>query len=74
LKSIASKTKGKFFNAANKEQFESVMKEIDLLEKPVAKLERHKQSQALFLWPLIMAVLVLISERLLSRLRYFNFT
>lgn len=74
LEAIAGKTGGQFFQAQNRSRFEAVLKEIDGLEKTVVEVKHSRQVRGLFLWPLGLGLALLIMERLLSRIRYLDFT
>lgn len=74
LRQLAALTRGRFFNAGSNEEFMAVMREIDQLEKPEVSIRRQQHEQPLFMLPLAVAMGLLIVERLLSRLRYIDYT
>ncbi len=74
LQSIAAKTGGQFFLAQNRKRFEEVLQEIDHLEKTVVNVQHSRQVKELFFWPLALGLVLLLTERLLSRTRYLDFT
>lgn len=65
LKEIAKTTKGKYFNARNKNALYDIYSEIDTLEKQEIKVT-YLQYDELYLWFLIPGVLIILLEKLLA--------
>lgn len=58
LKSIASKTGGRYFRARDTEEFQQIYAELDRLEPVEQEAEQWRPQQELFRWPLLAAVLM----------------
>ncbi len=66
LKEIARMTDGKFYRAENKKDLSAIYNDIDRLEKTTAKLHQYSTYEELFLWPALLALLLLAIEFALS--------
>lgn len=60
LKSIATKTNGKFYNASDNGKLEQIFKDIDLLEKNIVLEDKFSKSEELFFPFALLAFIILV--------------
>lgn len=65
LREIASITKGQYFRATDTESLKRIYEIIDKLEKSEVKVKEHMEYHELFIWPLLVALGLLLTEILL---------
>ena len=70
LKKIAETTDGKYFRAANTQQFNEIFKSIDKMEKSDIQTQGSRRYRELFYWFLIPALILLLIELVLSQTRF----
>ncbi|MEQ1860915.1 MAG: VWA domain-containing protein [Chthoniobacteraceae bacterium] len=61
---------GRFYRATNRQELESIYDDIDRLERTEVKLKHHRTYTPLFVWPLLGAFALLITEQVLAHTRY----
>lgn len=66
LKSIASKTDGKYYRADNAEAFRQIYDEIDALEKTEVEMQQYTRHESLAAWFLLPALVLLLLEIILN--------
>lgn len=69
LRKVAETTGGAFFRATDTENLERIYAQIDQLERTTETVKRYEQYRELFLWPLLLGLLVLVTELLLAETR-----
>lgn len=70
LGQMARLSGGKFYRATNRQELQSIYREIDRLEKTEVKLRRYVTFTPLFQWPLSAALALFGLEQLLATTRY----
>lgn len=70
LKKIAEITGGKFYRATDYKNLQSIYNQIDSLEKTKVKIHNFTEYNELFAYPLILALALLMLERLLANTRF----
>jgi Ca-activated chloride channel homolog len=73
LKEIAKLTGGQYFQAVNSEALQKIFDIIDNLEKIEIESLKYTRYSELFIYPLVMAFLILCSEIILRQTRYRRF-
>ncbi len=70
LTAIAEKTGGRYFRARNPEDLAAVYRTLDQIEPVEQEAETLRPTQALYYWPLAVAILASFALALKTRLRY----
>ncbi len=70
LTAIADKTGGRYFRARNPEDLAAVYRTLDQIEPVEQEAETLRPTQALYYWPLAVAILASFTLALKTRLRY----
>lgn len=73
LDRIAQKCSGKYFSAEDHSGFQKSLEHINRLEKNAVVIKRKVAYNQLFYWPLLAAVLLLLTSRLLRQTRFAEF-
>jgi Ca-activated chloride channel family protein len=70
LKNVASKTGAKYFRATDTNSLQKIYDEINKLETTTRKVNKFERYTELFMWPAILALLLLGAELLLSQTKF----
>ncbi|MGE9292068.1 MAG: VWA domain-containing protein [Puniceicoccales bacterium] len=70
LQEVADVTGGKFYHATNREELASIYDEIDQLETTKIKLKHYSTYDELFIWPTLLALVLIGLEQLLANTRF----
>lgn len=70
LKEVARKTGAKYFRATDTRSLEKIYEEINKLETTTRKVKKFERYTELFVWPAVLALLLLGTEILLSQTKY----
>jgi len=70
LERMATIGSGRFYRATNRQELESIYDDIDRLERSDVKLKQHRTFTPLFHWPLLAAIILLLTELVLAETRF----
>jgi Ca-activated chloride channel family protein len=70
LRQIAEMTGGKYYRATDRTSFEDIFKEIDSLEKTKIESRGHRRFRELFAYFVVPALIILLTEVVLSNTRF----
>ena len=69
LREVASETGGKYFFAADREHLAGIYDELDKIETQIIQTISHRPRTDIYYWPLVVALLLSMSEKAIATLR-----
>lgn len=69
LRDVASETGGKYFFAADREHLAGIYDELDKIETQIIQTISHRPRTDIYYWPLVVALLLSMSEKAIATLR-----